>query len=192
MPTYFVASTELEQTAEVEAPTPRKARTTFLDYLERGDEIDRNQRQMIRETMATKKVRPGSTGADIRLDYDMRDGHVPFSPEPVQRFERFEEVEEDVEFTPRSSPTAAPPPTASPAIREPRVHRPELYETRQFRRVEPLPRPQMQRQVQVARPAPPRMVVGTSGYTPQREVPMMMGSPIARVARTAVAPRRGL
>jgi len=189
MPTYYVASTELEKTAEVEAPSPRKARTTFLDYLERGDEIDRNQRQMLRETMLTKKVRAGSTGADVSLDYDMRERESREPISSIQTMERFEEDTDMDERTPVRTTTTGLEATTSPAISPPKIHRPELYETSRLARMEPLPRTAAQGQVSSLRPVPREVYASQAGYAPQREATAIMGSPIAQVARATVAPR---
>ncbi len=177
MPTYFVASTEFEKTAEVAAPTPRKARTALLDYLERGEEIDRDQRQLLRETMATKKVRPGSTGADISLDYDMRDERLVHQPEPVQEFEGFEEEVEEPVVAPGRIATELP-----PSIRPIQVRRPDMYERPPVRTQPVQAAPQFE-QRQLAQASVQRVPIEPTRYSPQREIPTMMGSPIAQVAR---------
>jgi len=194
MPTYYVASTELDKTAEIEAPTPRKARTILLDYLERGNEIDRDQRQFLRETMATKRVRPGSTGADINLDYDMRETTVPTRP-VFEEFDDFEEEEEErVTVAPRTMPQSSPAGAATelpPSMSEPRIHRPELYETRDLIRRTPTVATRPVQTSFTQRQATPSSALAER-YTPQREAAAMAGSPIAQVSRTAFATRRGL
>jgi len=75
MPTYYVWSPDFPQVrAEVEAPDTRYARTTYLDYLHRGDMISYSQRQSLRDRIMTKRIRPGEMAGetDIVLDYDMR------------------------------------------------------------------------------------------------------------------------
>ncbi len=71
MPYYSVSHPQLELTATVEAPSSEKARTTFLDYLERTHKIGRKQRQLLRQAMATKRVTDGSEGySDLELHYE--------------------------------------------------------------------------------------------------------------------------
>lgn len=77
MPTYFVTSPFVEETAVVRgAPTSEKARTVFLDHLERSGLLPRNRRQEIRATMATKRVGDG-VDADVILEYG-EETHLPY------------------------------------------------------------------------------------------------------------------
>jgi len=76
MPYYSVSHPQLELTATVDAPSSEKARTTFLDYLERNGKIRRSQRQLLRRAMATKRLVDGSEGySDLELHYEYE--HVP-------------------------------------------------------------------------------------------------------------------
>lgn len=76
MPYYSVSHPQLEVTATVEAPSSEKARTTFLDYLERTGKAKRNQRQLLRQAMATKRIVDGSEGySDLELHYEYE--HIP-------------------------------------------------------------------------------------------------------------------
>ena len=71
MSSYSVSHPQLDITATVYAPTSEKARTTFLDYLERTGKVRRSQRQLLRKSMATKKLEEGSEGySDLELYYE--------------------------------------------------------------------------------------------------------------------------
>ena len=76
MPYYSVSHPQLDITATVNAPSSEKARTTFLDYLERTGKVKRSQRQLIRRAMATKRIEEGGEGySDLELNYEYE--HVP-------------------------------------------------------------------------------------------------------------------
>ena len=76
MSNYLVTHPQIGITATVDAPTSEKARTTFLDYLERTGKVSRKSRQLLRRTMATKKLVDGSEGySDIELHYEYN--HIP-------------------------------------------------------------------------------------------------------------------
>jgi len=61
----------MDVSATVDAPTTEKARTTFLDYLERGGKIRRRDRQAWRKNMVAERLRDGNeVFSDVRLDYD--------------------------------------------------------------------------------------------------------------------------
>ena len=71
MSSYSVSHPQLDITATVYAPSSEKARTTFLDYLERTGKVKRSQRQLLRRAMATKKLEEGSEGySDLELHYE--------------------------------------------------------------------------------------------------------------------------
>ncbi len=78
MPWYSVSHPQLEITATVDAPSTEKARTTFLDYLERNHKISRRQRQLLRQAMATKRIEEGEGYSDLELHYEYE--HVPEVP----------------------------------------------------------------------------------------------------------------
>ena len=69
---YYVMSPLVEGvTALISAPSTEKARTTFLDYLERTGYIRRSQRQSYRHKIIAEKVDdPTGMGATVELSYD--------------------------------------------------------------------------------------------------------------------------
>ena len=70
MTTYFVTHPNLDVTAMVHAPSTEKARTTFLDYLERQGKVPRRYRQALRENMVTERLKdPASVTTDVELHY---------------------------------------------------------------------------------------------------------------------------
>lgn len=82
MNTYFLMLPSLGSTAIVEAPSTDKARTAFLDYLERNGSIPRNQRRLNRKNMATKLLADGAdVPADIHIPYDYTWDQPPLAPD---------------------------------------------------------------------------------------------------------------
>lgn len=70
---YYVAHPNLDFSAKVDAPSTEKARTVFLDYLERNGIISRRRRQYVRENMVAEKLEhPETIDADIELAYSYR------------------------------------------------------------------------------------------------------------------------
>ncbi len=83
---YFMSHPDVGVTALVEAPSAEKARTTYLDYLERSGNIYRAQRQLLRRNMITQKVRdPEAVTADVTLSYGYQQAAV--EPEPPLTYE---------------------------------------------------------------------------------------------------------
>jgi hypothetical protein len=89
MSEYYVTHPGIDVTATVEAPSTEKARTTFLDYLERHGIVDRKYRQTLRGNMAAKKV-SGEIRGDIDLHYGYEESvqpqfleNIPISEEPI-------------------------------------------------------------------------------------------------------------
>jgi len=81
---YFVMHPSLGITAEVNAPTTEKARTTFLDWLERNEHIARSHRQAYRKNMVAEKLEEaGAVRADITLHYGYRDVPIIMSQPEV-------------------------------------------------------------------------------------------------------------
>ena len=67
---YYVTHPNLDFSAKVDASSTEKARTVFLDYLERSGAISRRQRQSVRRNMVAKRLeRPETVDADIELSY---------------------------------------------------------------------------------------------------------------------------
>lgn len=72
---YFVTHPNLGTTALVHAPATEKARTTFLDYLERRSAISRADRQYWRKNMIAEKMEdPYDVQADVELNYGYEEG----------------------------------------------------------------------------------------------------------------------
>ncbi len=71
MSTYFVSLPSTGISAEVEAPTTRSARTTYLDYLTRNGIIPWSGRNRLREGILTDKIESGQMEVDIQLSYGL-------------------------------------------------------------------------------------------------------------------------
>lgn len=108
MPTYYVKHPNIQQDAKVEAPTSEKARTEFLDFLERHGSINRRDRQSIRRNLASERLRdPDFVEAQVNLDY----GHSISSMPPLQvGFEPSLESEPIIPIEPSLEPEPAPTP----------------------------------------------------------------------------------
>lgn len=77
---YYVTHPNIDLRATVHAPSTEKARTTFLDYLERQGMAQRNQRQYLRGNMVAEKLQyPEDVTADIHLDYTYQEEPEPSS-----------------------------------------------------------------------------------------------------------------
>lgn len=77
---YYVTHPSIPLTATVDAPTTEKARTTFLDFLERSATINRRDRRQVRKGIITKLMDPNEPIAvDIALYY----GYVASRPSYV-------------------------------------------------------------------------------------------------------------
>lgn len=89
MSIYYVTHPNLGVSAKVEAPATEKARTTFLDYLERHGHINRADRQHWRRNMVAEKMEyPEDVFADIELHYGYEEAPRGYRPSyediPVQ------------------------------------------------------------------------------------------------------------
>lgn len=85
MASYYVTHPNLGISALVDAPSTDKARTTFMDYLERQGQMFRVDRQRWRRNMVAERMEdPDSVSADIRLYYGYSDEskHPTFSTSP--------------------------------------------------------------------------------------------------------------
>ena len=108
MPIYYVTHPSMGLDAKVEAPSTEKARTTFLDYLERNGRIGRSQRDAYRRNLVAERLRdPEVIQADLDLAYD----YIPGAP-PIQiGFEPGPEIEPaTVSYEPPSPPEPEPKP----------------------------------------------------------------------------------
>jgi hypothetical protein len=111
---YFVTHPNIDLSAKVTAPSTEKARTVFLDYLERVGKLRRSMRGRLRENMVAEKMRDAfSVDADMELAY----GGVGAQGygEPVSKFD---EVLEQVEV-PRRNDTVYKEPREWPPRQEP-------------------------------------------------------------------------
>ncbi|KKN16920.1 hypothetical protein LCGC14_0971250 [marine sediment metagenome] len=78
MTTYYVTHPNLGFSATVEAPSTEKARTAFLDYLERQGKISRSRRQDLRRNMVADRIAdPGEVMADVNLAYGYSEASAP-------------------------------------------------------------------------------------------------------------------
>ncbi len=69
MSAYYVTHPMMDKTAVVYAPSTEKARTTFLDWLERNGLMDRRQRQVLRRDMIAKRLEDPNIPVDVELNY---------------------------------------------------------------------------------------------------------------------------
>ncbi|MBU2051264.1 MAG: hypothetical protein KKH61_20145, partial [Gammaproteobacteria bacterium] len=61
------------------APSTEKARTVFLDYLERQGTILRGQRNLLRDNMVASRLdSPESVLSDVELHYELVHREVPY------------------------------------------------------------------------------------------------------------------
>jgi len=68
---YYVAHPNVDFSATVKAPSTDKARTTFLDYLERSGKASRKNRQQIRRNTVAERIEfPEEVDTDVTLYYD--------------------------------------------------------------------------------------------------------------------------
>lgn len=81
MSAYFVTHPYMDKTAVVHAPSTEKARTTFLDWLERNGLVNRRWRQSYRRDMVAERLEDPNVPADVELHYGYEEaptiGYVP-------------------------------------------------------------------------------------------------------------------
>jgi len=70
---YYVMHPTLGVTAVVHAPSTEKARTTFLDWLERNNHIRREDRHAYRRNMVAERLEDEHTPSDVVLHYGYQD-----------------------------------------------------------------------------------------------------------------------
>jgi len=84
MSTYYVTYPNMDISAVVTAPSTDKARTTFLDWLERTGRMSRKNRQRLRRDLVAERLEfPEEVDADVRLNYQY-DGVEEQEYEPIQ------------------------------------------------------------------------------------------------------------
>jgi len=98
MAIYYVKHPTLDFSATIDAPSTEKARTTYLDYLERGGNISRSSRQYYRRNLIADRVMdPNEVPADIHLAYGYQEEHTrpqSYTREEVEPMYREPEVGE--------------------------------------------------------------------------------------------------
>jgi len=84
---YYVTHPNLPVTAVVYAPSTEKARTTFLDWLERNGHMNRSNRQALRRNMVAERLEDGNVQSDVVLHYGYKTGGPPmeevFKGQPI-------------------------------------------------------------------------------------------------------------
>lgn len=85
MSVYYVTYPNLDISATVTAPSTDKARTTFLDWLERTGRMSRKNRQRLRRHLVAERLEfPEEVEADVRLNYQYDGGEAEEELEPVR------------------------------------------------------------------------------------------------------------
>ena len=175
MPTYLTFIPGFEINAEVDAPSTKQARTSYLDYLQRNNYIGWDQRQAYRKKVKTDRMEPGERATTIQLDYDMQEGPPPMLIGTERPSDTIQDEYED-EYVERA-----------PQLQEQPMRRMEFSQ-----RVDTVPqrptissqRPNLVSQrptVEVQRPTPER--VGEQVQLDVGRVGITTTSPIARVAQ---------
>jgi len=93
---YYVTHPAVGRTAVVYAPSTEKARTTFLDWLERNNLMRRADRQILRRNMVAQRLEDPNMPADVVLHYGYQDysSSMRFpEPELISEEEQMEELE---------------------------------------------------------------------------------------------------
>lgn len=70
---YYVTHPRIDKTGVVYAPSTEKARTTFLDWLERNNLIRRSHRAFFRENMVAERIEDPNVPCDVILNYGYQD-----------------------------------------------------------------------------------------------------------------------
>jgi hypothetical protein len=77
---YYVMHPSLGVTSVVYAPSTEKARTTFLDWLERKGYMNRSDRQQLRKNMVAKRLEDSNIQSDVVLHYGYQDTSSAYMP----------------------------------------------------------------------------------------------------------------
>lgn len=77
---YYLTHPRVGKTAVVYAPTTEKARTTFLDWLERNNFIRRANRHFFRKDMIAERIEDPNVPSDVILNYGYKDFTGRFEP----------------------------------------------------------------------------------------------------------------
>ncbi len=97
---YYVTHPQIGRTAVVYAPSTEKARTTFLDWLERSGLVSRRDRQAFRKDMVAKRLEDPNVPVDVELHYGY-ESDIPSYGLPTEMEES--EVQESIETPVESS-----------------------------------------------------------------------------------------
>ena len=76
MATFFVLLPQTRISAEVEAPSSRKAETVYMDFLTRNKIVPWKERGKLKPFIQISRTEPGSKAADVQLVYLLK----PFMP----------------------------------------------------------------------------------------------------------------
>lgn len=96
---YFVMHPSIGVTAEVYAPATEKARTTYLDWLERRGYINRADRQFYRKNMVAERLEdPLSVKADITLHYGYQTSSGMSYIPPAEHFEEPMDIDRSLDI----------------------------------------------------------------------------------------------
>lgn len=100
MSVYYVTHPNLGVSAVVHAPATEKARTTFLDFMERQGRISRADRHYWRRNMVAERLEyPEDIQSDIELHYGYEETQQP----PLIDPSKYQAVsEEQIEFDPEA------------------------------------------------------------------------------------------
>jgi len=101
---YYVTHPNMDKKAIVHAPSTEKARTTFLDWLERSGSISRRDRHGWRRNMIASRMEDGTgVPSDIELWYGYEEASTRLpNPEPLMAEESF--IPEEQVFIPEEVP----------------------------------------------------------------------------------------
>ncbi len=69
MASYLIEHPQIGIRAEVEAPTPRSAKTSYLDYLRRNKMIPWRGSTSLRKGIIVDRIESGSQDVDVNLQY---------------------------------------------------------------------------------------------------------------------------
>lgn len=74
---YFIEHSSIPLKASVDAPSTEKARTEYLDYLERNSIIPRSKRQLVRRGLILKRMKSSDEiSTDVVLSYGYSDARL--------------------------------------------------------------------------------------------------------------------
>ena len=99
---YYLTHPRIDKAAVVYAPSTEKARTTFLDWLERNNIIRRAHRNFFRKDMIAERIEDPNVPCDVVLNYGYQDFSGRFDRPLVDPTRLRVVSEEKVEFDPET------------------------------------------------------------------------------------------